>query len=92
MKWLSIFVALGLLFAPLSVSSEPVQSAQSVTLSIAEYDQIVAAIEQADKQLQASSETIKRQDKDLKLLSILCGGLALALIVDGTAEIIQAVK
>lgn len=92
MKWLSIFVALGLLFAPLSVSSEPVQSAQSVTLSIAEYDQIVAAIQEADKQLQASSETIKRQDKDLKMLWIFSGALALALIVDGTAEIIRAVK
>lgn len=92
MKWLSIFAAFGLLFAPLSASSEPVQSAHSVTLSIAEYDQIVAAIEQADKALAESSKKIAEQERACKLLSILCGGLALALIVDGTAEIIQAVK
>jgi len=92
MKWLSIFAALGLLFAPLSASSEPLVSSQSVTLSIAEYEQIIAAIETADRQLKASSETIAKQERDLKRLWIFCGGLALALIVDGTAEIIQAVK
>lgn len=92
MKWLSIFVALCLLLAPCSVSSEPLVSSDSVRLSIAEYDQIIAAMETADLQLKASSETIAKLAKDSQRLWLFSALLGLALVVDGAAEIIQAVR
>lgn len=92
MKWLSILLVLGLLLAPCSASSEPLASSPSVTLSTAEYDQIVAAIEEADRQLGAPSETIAKLERDSRKLWIFSGVLALALVADGIAEIIQAAK
>ena len=49
-------------------------------------------LEQAAQNLTASSETIRRQETSLKRLSIFCGLLGGALVVDGIAEIIEALK
>lgn len=89
---LAAWLALGLSLAPCSAWSEPQVSPSGVSLSIAEYDEIVAAIEEADRQIKASSETIARQVSASRRLSILCAALALALVTDGVADIVRAVK
>jgi hypothetical protein len=90
-KWLALFLAFGLLFGPSLAWSEPPQSSGSVTLSPAEYAQILSAMETADKSLSQSNDLIAKQDKALKMQSILCGGLVLALALEGVGLIIVAV-
>lgn len=52
--------------------SEPPHSSPSVTLSIPEYDAIMAEIQAAKSALEQSSKTIKQQSTDLTKRSILC--------------------
>jgi hypothetical protein len=94
MKWriLSIGLAFLVLFAPLSALPSPSPSPSSVVLSQAEYDQIEAAILQAQEALRKSNEEIARLSRDLTLRSTLCGLLAGALVLNGVALIIEAVK
>jgi hypothetical protein len=91
-KWLSICLALGLLFAPSLAWSEPPQSSSSVSLSQTEYDKIVAKIQAADQSLKTSSETIAKQEKALRTLWIFSGVLASAIVLQAAADIIQAIK
>jgi hypothetical protein len=79
-KWLApVLLAFGLFFAPFSAWSEPRPSSSSVSLSQAEYDKIVAEIQAADQALKQSSETIAKQEKDLRMLSLFSLGLGLSL-------------
>jgi hypothetical protein len=48
-------------------------------------------METADKSLSQSNDLIAKQDKALKMQSILCGGLVLALALEGVGLIIVAV-
>jgi len=112
-KYLAGLLALGLLFAPCSASSEPLPSSPGVYLSQSEADAIEAEIlaarealrkssetiaqqsqllTQAENNLKASNEIIAKQSRDLTMLSIFCGGLAAALIIEGVGLIIVAVK
>ena len=92
MRWLSICLAFGLLCAPFLAYSEPLPPSHSVVLSQAEYDQIEAAIVQAQEALKKSNEEIAKQSRDLTRLSWLCGTLAGALVLEGVALIIEAAK
>ena len=94
MRWrtLSIGLAFGILFGPCLAYSEPLPSSHSVVLSQAEYDQIEAAIVQAQEALKKSNEEIAKLSRDLTTRSIFCGVLAGALVLEGVALIIEAVK
>ena len=92
MRWLSICLAFGLLCAPCLAYSEPLPSLHSVVLSQAEYDQIEAAIVQAQEALKKSNEGIAKQSRDLTRLCWLSGALAGALVLEGVAFIIEAAK
>jgi hypothetical protein len=91
-KWLSIWLALGLLLGPCLAYSAPVSSSPSVSLSQEEYDAVVAKIQAADLALKTSSEKIAKQDKDLRTLWIFCGALASAVVLRAAADVINAVK
>lgn len=91
-RFLIGFLALGLLSGRFLAYSAPPHSSPSVTLSQTEYDKIVADIQAADLALKKSSETITKQEKDLRTLWIFCGVLGGALALQATADIIQAVK
>jgi outer membrane lipoprotein-sorting protein len=75
-KWLFLVLAFGLLLAPFSVCAQQAPPSSSVILSGEEYDQIVAAITQAQADLKKSSETIAQQSKDLATRSMFCAVLA----------------
>lgn len=79
-KWLvPVLLAFGLFFAQSSAYAEPPPSSSSVSLSQADYDKIVAEIKAADLALKQSSETIAKQEKDYRMLSIFSLGLGLGM-------------
>lgn len=92
MKWLSIFLAFGLLCAPLSALPSPPPSSPSVTLSPEEAAQIEAAILQAQEALKRSNEEIARLQKLSTTLWIFSGALVAATVLDAVAHIIVASK
>jgi multidrug resistance efflux pump len=103
-KLLIGLLALGLLCGPSLALSEPLPSSLSVALSQSEYDEVLAAMEKAKAQLEASSTTIEllssqleksnsqmqRLSRNSTLQWILCGTLAIALAVEGTAQFVRA--
>ena len=105
-RYASTCLALGLLLAPVSVSSEPLPSSRGVWLSISEYDAIVAAVETAQTELEKSYATIEtlstrlkisneemaRLSRGLKLRSIFCGVLGAALVLNGVGLIIASIN
>lgn len=96
MRWLSIFLALGLLFAPSLAWSLPDSPSQgqssSVVLSQAEAAQIQVAMEQAQEALKKSNEEIANQSKLLTKLWLFSGALAAGVIIEAVANIIHAIK
>ena len=91
-RFLVGLLALGLLLGQFSAYSAPSPSSPGVYLSQAEYDQIVAEVESAKESLKKSNELIAKQSKDLTTLWIFSGALATALVLEGIAAIITAVK
>lgn len=91
-KLLIGLLAITVLFAPVSAWCSPSAPSGSVTLSQAEYDQLVAAMESAKESLRQSSETIKNQSQSLTRLSIFCGVLGLALAAEGIKDVIVMIK
>lgn len=101
-----VSLAICLSLAPCLLSSEPVQSSQSVTLSRADYETIVTALTQArgqvvesseaikelSSQLEKSSEEMRRQSRRLTMLSIFCAGLGAALVLDSVALVVNSFK
>jgi hypothetical protein len=85
-RFVAIWLVFGLSFAPCLAYSVPLPSLPSVPLSQAEYDAIITEIEQAQKALEASSNLIAKQSKDLKTLSLLCGGLAAVVVLSAIAR------
>jgi hypothetical protein len=92
MKWLSLFLICGLLFAPCSALSEQLPSSLVVTLSPDEYAAITQAILDAQEALRKSNAEIATLSRDLKMRSIFCGMLGAALVLDGIGFIIIAIK
>jgi len=91
-KWLILFLAGCLLLSPLSALPSPPPSSSGVWLSDEEAAEQAAAMEEADKALQASSDKIARQEKDLKRLWLVCAVLGSALAVDAVAHLVIAIK
>ena len=91
-RCLAGYLILGLLFAPCLASSEPLPSSSGVYLSDSELAKIEAEIKAAQEALKKSSETIAQQSKDLTTLSIFCGVLGGALVLEAVASIIVAIK
>ena len=57
--------------------------------TIAQQSQLLT---QAESNLKASNEIIAKQSRDLTMLSIFCGGLAGALVLEGVGLVIVAIK
>ena len=57
--------------------------------TIAQQSQLLT---QAESNLKASNEIIAKQSRDLTMLSIFCGVLAGALVLDGVGLVIVAIK
>jgi len=91
-KCLALCLACGLLFAPLSLSSEPSRSSSGVWLSTSEYDQIEKAMTEAADQLTKSNEEMTRLSKDYKKLSLFCVLLGGALALNGIGLVIVSLK
>ena len=89
---LAAFLAGLVLLSPLSALPLPEPSSSGGWLSDAEVAEMEAAIAEADKALQASSDKIARQEKDLKRLWIVCAVLGSALAVDAVAHLVIAIK
>ncbi len=87
-KWLILFLAGLLLLSPLSASPLPEPSSSGVWLSDEEVAEMEAAIVEAQKALDKSSELIAKQEKDYKRLLTLCVVLGIALTANGIATII----
>jgi hypothetical protein len=89
---LAVCLAGLVLLSPASALPVPPPSLSGVWLSDAEAAEMEAAIAEADKALQASSDKIARQEKDLKKLWLVCALLGGALAVDAVAHLVIAIK
>ena len=89
---LGLCLAFGLLSALCWPSPSPVPSSSSVSLSQAEYDQIEAAMESAKESLRRSNETIADQSRSLTRLWLLSGALAVAVVAESAALLVDALK
>lgn len=80
--WAKFLISFGLILVlatSLSASPPASPAESSVVLSQTEYSQVLSALQEAQVQLQTSSDEIKKQSKTLALLSISCGVL---LVID----------
>jgi hypothetical protein len=89
---LAAFLAGCVLLSPLSALPLPESSSFGVWLSDEEAAEMEAAIVEADKALQALSDKVARQEKDLKRLWIICAALGTALAIDAVAHLVIAIK
>lgn len=91
-KWLILCLVGCLLLSPLSASPLQESSSPGVWLSDEEVAEMEAAIVEAQKALDKSSELIAKQEKDYKRLLTLCVMLGIALAVDGVATLVVSLR